>query len=108
MAIEVSVMEGKGALTLTGQLGEVMRESAQAALSFARANAHRLGIDVRRFDKTDIHIHVPEGAVPKDGPSAGITLAIALISALSSQAVKHDVAIANAREIAFFPPMTGG
>jgi len=93
MAIEVSVMEGKGALMLTGQLGEVMRESAQAALSFARANARRLGINERRFDKTDIHIHVPEGAVPKDGPSAGITLAIALISALSSQAVKHDVAM---------------
>jgi ATP-dependent Lon protease len=93
MAIEVSVMEGKGALTLTGQLGEVMRESAQAALSFARANARRLKIDERRFDKTDIHIHVPEGAVPKDGPSAGITLATALISALSSQAVKHDVAM---------------
>jgi len=93
MAIEVSVMEGKGTLTLTGQLGDVMRESAQAALSFARANAQRLGIDVRRFEKTDIHIHVPEGAVPKDGPSAGITLATALISALSSQAVKRDVAM---------------
>jgi len=93
MAIEVSVMEGKGTLTLTGQLGDVMRESAQAALSFARANARRLKIDDRRFDKIDIHIHVPEGAVPKDGPSAGITLATALISALSSQAVKHDVAM---------------
>jgi len=93
MAIEVSVMEGKGTLTLTGQLGDVMRESAQAALSFARANAKRLGIDDRRFDKTDIHIHVPEGAVPKDGPSAGITLAIALISALTNHAIKHDVAM---------------
>ncbi len=93
MAIEVSVMEGKGTLMLTGQLGDVMRESAQAALSFARANAKRLGIDDRRFDKTDIHIHVPEGAVPKDGPSAGITLAIALISALTSHAIKHDVAM---------------
>jgi ATP-dependent Lon protease len=93
MAIEVSVMEGRGALTLTGQLGDVMRESAQAALSFARANARRLGIDDRRFDKTDIHIHVPEGAVPKDGPSAGITLATALISALTGRAVKRDVAM---------------
>ena len=93
MAVEVSVMDGKGTLTLTGQLGDVMRESAQAALSFARANARRLGIDERRFDKTDIHIHVPEGAVPKDGPSAGITLATALISALTGQAVKRDVAM---------------
>ena len=93
MAIEVSVMEGKGTLTLTGQLGDVMRESAQAALSFARANAQRLGIDGRRFDKTDIHIHVPEGAVPKDGPSAGITLATALVSALISRAVRRDVAM---------------
>jgi ATP-dependent Lon protease len=93
MAIEVSVMDGRGALTLTGQLGDVMRESAQAALSFARANARRLGIDDRRFDKTDIHIHVPEGAVPKDGPSAGITLATALISALTGHAIKRDVAM---------------
>ena len=93
MAIEVSVMEGRGTLTLTGQLGDVMRESAQAALSFARANASRLGIDDRRFDKIDIHIHVPEGAVPKDGPSAGITLATALISALTGRCVKRDVAM---------------
>jgi ATP-dependent Lon protease len=93
MAIEVSIMDGKGTLMLTGQLGDVMRESAQAALSFARANAKRLGIDTKRFDKTDIHIHVPEGAVPKDGPSAGITLATALISALTGHAVKCDVAM---------------
>ncbi len=93
MAIEVSVMEGKGQLMLTGQLGEVMRESAQAALSFARANATRLGMEARRFDALDIHIHVPEGAVPKDGPSAGVTLAIALLSALTGKAVRRDTAM---------------
>jgi ATP-dependent Lon protease len=70
-----------------------MRESAQAALSFARANARRLGIESRRFETCDIHIHVPEGAVPKDGPSAGITLATALISALTGSAVRSDVAM---------------
>ncbi len=93
MAVEVSIMKGKGVLTLTGKLGDVMRESAQAALSFARANAERLGIYSRPFDELDIHIHVPEGAVPKDGPSAGITIATALVSALSGQAVKRDVAM---------------
>jgi ATP-dependent Lon protease len=93
IAIEVSIMDGKGQLTLTGQLGDVMRESAQAALSFARANANRLGIDARRFDAIDIHVHIPEGAVPKDGPSAGITLATALISALTGRAVRRDVAM---------------
>ena len=86
-------MEGRGTLVLTGRLGDVMRESAQAALTFARANAERLGIDAQRFEKTDIHIHVPEGAVPKDGPSAGITLATALVSALTGAAVKRDVAM---------------
>jgi ATP-dependent Lon protease len=86
-------MDGKGNLTLTGQLGDVMRESAQAALSFARANASRLGIEGRRFEACDIHIHVPEGAVPKDGPSAGITLATALISALTGRAIRRDVAM---------------
>ncbi|GIV96289.1 MAG: Lon protease [Herpetosiphonaceae bacterium] len=93
MAVEVTVMEGKGSLVLTGQLGEVMQESAQAALSYARANARRLGIEPRRFDKIDIHIHVPEGAVPKDGPSAGVTIASALISALTHRPLRRDVAM---------------
>jgi ATP-dependent Lon protease len=91
MAVEVTLMDGKGNLTLTGQLGDVMQESAQAALSYARAHAKRLGIDPRRFEKVDIHVHVPEGAVPKDGPSAGITMATALISAFTRRAVNREV-----------------
>lgn len=90
MAIEVTLMPGKGGLMLTGQLGEVMQESAQAALSYARTNARQLGLRTD-FDKLDIHIHVPEGAIPKDGPSAGITMATALVSALSQRAVHKDV-----------------
>jgi ATP-dependent Lon protease len=93
LAVEVSLMEGKGSLTLTGQLGEVMQESAQAALSYARSHAYDLGIGDVDFDKLDIHIHVPEGAIPKDGPSAGITMATALISALIERPVHHDVAM---------------
>ncbi|HHX43570.1 MAG TPA: endopeptidase La [Chloroflexi bacterium] len=93
LSIEVSIMPGKGALQLTGQLGEVMQESAQAALSYTRSQAEALGIEDIDFDKIDIHIHVPEGAVPKDGPSAGVTIATALISALTGRAVHHDVAM---------------
>jgi ATP-dependent Lon protease len=93
MPVEVSLMEGKGNLTLTGQLGEVMQESAQAALSYARAHATELDIKADDFDQIDIHIHVPEGAIPKDGPSAGVTMAVALISALTNRPVHHDVAM---------------
>jgi ATP-dependent Lon protease len=93
MPVEVSLMEGKGNLTLTGQLGEVMQESAQAALTYARAHAEELGIKTEVFDQTDIHIHIPEGAIPKDGPSAGVTMAAAFISALTNRPVHHDVAM---------------
>ncbi len=93
LTIEVSTMEGKGSLSLTGQLGDVMQESAQAALSYARAHARQLEIADIDFDKVDIHIHVPEGAIPKDGPSAGITIAVALISALTGRPVRRDVAM---------------
>jgi ATP-dependent Lon protease len=93
MPVEVSLMPGKGNLILTGQLGEVMQESAQAALSYARSHAEELGIKEVDFDQLDIHIHVPEGAVPKDGPSAGVTLATALISAITGRPVRHKVAM---------------
>ena len=93
IAVEVSLMDGKGGLQLTGQLGDVMKESAQAALSYARARAPQLGIDPARFEKTDIHIHVPAGAQPKDGPSAGVTMATALISAFTGRKVRRDVAM---------------
>jgi ATP-dependent Lon protease len=91
--IEALLTAGKGALLLTGQLGEVMKESAQAAYSWSKARAEELGIDPEKFNKVDIHIHVPEGAIPKDGPSAGVTLATALVSALSGKPIKRSVAM---------------
>jgi ATP-dependent Lon protease len=91
LAIEVNLMSGKGTLTMTGQMGEVMQESAQAALSYTRSQAEQLGINPETFENTDIHIHIPEGAVPKDGPSAGLTIAVALISAFTHRPVRREV-----------------
>ncbi len=91
--IEVSILKGKGNITLTGQLGEVMKESAQAALSFCRSKLDRLKLSENYFDEVDIHIHVPAGAIPKDGPSAGVTIATALYSALSGKKVRQDIAM---------------
>jgi len=91
--VEATTMEGKGTLILTGQLGEVMKESAQAALSYARARAAELNIPPGYFESRDIHIHVPEGAIPKDGPSAGITMATAMLSAFTNRAVSSSIAM---------------
>ncbi len=91
--IEVSAMNGKGDVLLTGKLGDVMKESARAAISYIRSNSQAYGIDVDLFEKTDIHIHVPEGATPKDGPSAGITMATAILSAFTRKPVKKSIAM---------------
>jgi ATP-dependent Lon protease len=92
MFVEASTMRGKGDLVLTGQLGDVMKESARAAWTYARSHAESLGIPAECFDR-DLHIHVPAGAIPKDGPSAGVTMATALVSALSGRAARHDIAM---------------
>jgi len=93
MQLEVSVLEGSGKLELTGSLGDVMRESARAAVSYVRANTEKYGIDSDFYKTKDIHIHATENAVPKDGPSAGVTITTALVSALTGRTVKRDIAM---------------
>jgi len=91
--VEVSEMPGKKGLKITGQLGDVMRESVEAALSYVRSQAHKLGLKEDFYETTDIHVHIPAGAVPKDGPSAGVTLVTALVSCLTNRPVRHDLAM---------------
>ena len=93
LEVEVNVMDGSGKLELTGNLGDVMKESAHAALSYIRANAQKLGIETDFYKTKDIHVHFPEGAVPKDGPSAGVTVCTAIVSALTGLTVRRDVAM---------------
>ncbi len=91
MPVEVLIVEGKGNLQITGQIGEVMQESAQAALSYLKSRSRELDIDPEVYEQLDMHIHIPEGAIPKDGPSAGITIATALISAFTDRKVYKEV-----------------
>ncbi|HIN63955.1 MAG TPA: endopeptidase La, partial [Candidatus Obscuribacterales bacterium] len=93
LSVEVNIMPGKGKLQLTGQLGDVMKESAHAAFSYIRSHAAKLNINANFHDEIDIHVHIPEGAIPKDGPSAGIALATALLSAVSKRAVRSSIAM---------------
>ena len=93
LQIEVNVMPGEGEILLTGQLGDVMKESAQAGISYIRSVADKYGIAPEFFQENDIHVHIPEGAVPKDGPSAGITMATAMLSAIIGREVRADVAM---------------
>jgi ATP-dependent Lon protease len=93
LTVEAAITRGKGEMKLTGHLGDVMKESAQAALTFIRSHAQEYGLDAKIFAENDLHIHVPEGATPKDGPSAGITMATAILSAFTGKLVRGDIAM---------------